>query len=169
MRLKFLKDEDFVNFKEPSMFLGFPECSFKCGVDKCHNLMLRNEPDIEVSKEEICERYLENPITKAFVFGGLEPMDTMLEVISLIDTIRNKYQILDPIVIYTGYYESELVRGYRTGLNYNEILANLWDQLLEYGNLYIKFGRYIEELDSYYNELLGVTLASRNQMVVYYK
>jgi len=33
MKLKFLIDEDFVNYKEPSMFIGFPNCTFKCDID----------------------------------------------------------------------------------------------------------------------------------------
>lgn len=169
MKLKFMIDEDFVNFKEPSMFLGFPECSFKCGEDKCHNVMLRNEPDIEVSKEEICERYLQNPITKAFVFGGLEPFDTPLEVMSLVDTIRYKYEIEDPIIIYTGYTLEEIEEGYRAGKGCSTILAELWQDLLQYGNLYVKFGRYDDTLPSYHNDILGVTLASDNQQVVRFK
>lgn len=169
MNLKFLVEEDFVNFKEPSMFLGFPKCSFKCGKE-CHNILLSKEPDIEISKEELCQRYCDNPITKAFVFGGLEPFDTTLEVISLVDTIRRKFEIQDPIVIYTGYTEDELQRGWRLPADKdNDVLAELWEQLLEYGNLYIKFGRYESNKESYFNELIGVTLASRNQNVVRYK
>ena len=30
MRIKFLVDEDFVNYKKPSMFIGFPNCTWKC-------------------------------------------------------------------------------------------------------------------------------------------
>ena len=30
MRIKFLVDEDFVNYKKPSMFIGFPSCTWKC-------------------------------------------------------------------------------------------------------------------------------------------
>lgn len=169
MKLKFLVDEDFVNFKEPSMFIGFPECSFKCGADKCHNVMLAKEPDIEVSKEEICERYISNPISKAIVFGGLEPFDTTLEVMSLVDTIRYKYEIEDPIVIYTGYTYDEIKKGYREGKGCNKIMAELWQDLLQYGNLYVKFGRYDPSLPSYHNDILGVTLASDNQQVVRFK
>ena len=30
MKLKGLIDEDFVNYKDPSLFLIFPFCTFKC-------------------------------------------------------------------------------------------------------------------------------------------
>ena len=74
----------------------------------CQNSSLARAEDIEISKESICERYIKNKITEAFVFGGLEPFDSFMDLISLIDCIRNKYNIKDDIVIYTGYTKEEL-------------------------------------------------------------
>lgn len=33
MNIKFLIDEDFLNYKKASMFIGFPNCSLKCDKD----------------------------------------------------------------------------------------------------------------------------------------
>lgn len=80
MKLKFLNDVDYINYKKPSMFIGFPKCSFKCGRAICQNAALANEPDIEVSVDEIIDRYLNNPLTEALVIGGLEPFDNWEEL-----------------------------------------------------------------------------------------
>ena len=63
MRLKFLIDEDCVNSKYTSMVLGFSTCSFKCGKSVCQNAKLINEPDILISKEQLCKRYKEGKDT----------------------------------------------------------------------------------------------------------
>jgi hypothetical protein len=52
MKLKGLNDYDICNYKEPSMFLIFPNCSFKCdkecGRPVCQNSALAHEPIIEI-------------------------------------------------------------------------------------------------------------------------
>ena len=102
--------EDFVNYKKPSMFIGFSKCSFKCdkefGSCICQNSSLANSPSIEVSEKKIAERYISNPITSSIVCGGLEPFDTFEELINLITEIRNLTD--DDIVIYTGYKYEEI-------------------------------------------------------------
>jgi methylmalonyl-CoA mutase cobalamin-binding subunit len=59
MEIKFLVDEDFVNYKKPSMFIGFPYCTLKCnkdcGQEVCQNKALLSEPNIEIEVEEIIE------------------------------------------------------------------------------------------------------------------
>ena len=69
LTIKGLVDEDFVNYKKPSMYIAFPNCTFKCDIEAgcsiCQNSSLANEPDIEISEEAIVERYMNNPITKA--------------------------------------------------------------------------------------------------------
>jgi len=75
MKIKGLDECDFVNYKKPSMFIAFNSCTWKCGRADCQNSALALSKDIEISKEEICEKYIKNPITEAFVFGGLEPFD----------------------------------------------------------------------------------------------
>ena len=117
MNLIFLVDEDFVNYKLPSMFVGLPHCTCKCdkeyGKVICQNNPLLNTPTISITKEDLCARYLTNPISQAIVLGGLEPFEDDLDVISFVDCLRNRYNCDDPIVIYTGYTEDELERGWR--------------------------------------------------------
>ena len=151
MKVKQIVDTDFSNYKKPSIFILFPNCSFKCdkenGCMVCQNSSLANQPNIEISYEEILQLYRENPVTKAFVCGGLEPFDSFSELLELVQAIRK--ETLNDIVIYTGYKEEEIVTQ----------LA----QLLQYKNIIIKFGRYIPNCDGHYDEVLGVKLASPNQ------
>ena len=155
MKIKFLIDEDFSNYKTCAMFIGCPYCTFKCekecGIPGiCANSALAKAPIIEVSPIEIAERYMNNPISSAIVFGGLEPMDSLDSLIPLIALFRLYTQ--DPIIIYTGYTESEL--GFEVG------------ELRNYPNIIIKFGRFVPNATSRYDEVLGVTLISDNQYAV---
>lgn len=91
--------------------------------------------------------YLDDGLEEAIVFGGLEPMLQFQELVSFIDKFRKVSE--DDIVIYTGYYKTEIEKEI-------EILK-------KYKNIIIKFGRYIPNRKSKYDEILGVTLASDNQ------
>ena len=152
MKILFLSDYDIVNYKKPSMFIGFPCCTFKCNKEAgkivCQNYQLIKEKSIEISYEEIVKLYLDNPLTSAIVFGGLEPFDSYEDMINLITEFR-KYTY-DDIVIYTGYTEDEL---------YEEI------QYLStsYSNIIIKFGRFIPNQEYHFDPILGVNLISNNQ------
>lgn len=161
MKIKGLVDEDFINYKEPSMFIITSICSFKCdkenGCALCQNSALATQPNIEIDKIEIVKRYLDNPITTAIVLGGLEPFDTPLDIFPLIDCLRRQYNCHDTIVIYTGYTEQEIEEK-----GYLQILKN-------YGNIIIKYGRYIPNQEKHYDEVLGVYLASDNQYARYYE
>ena len=151
MIIKELRDEDFVNYKKPSMFIGFPSCTFKCeaecGVRCCQNSALAQAPNIDVSINTLIERYMDNPITKAIVCGGLEPFDSWDDLQCFILNIR--YWSPDDIVIYTGYKEDEI--------------QDKLEWLQYYGPIIIKFGRYIPNQQPHYDEVLGVKLASNNQ------
>lgn len=153
MKIKNLIEEDFIQYKKPSMFIGFPNCSFKCdyecGEQVCQNSKLANSKSIEISKEELCDRYLKNPLTSAIVLGGLEPFDSKFDLISFIDYFRRQCNCKDDIVIYTGYYPEEI----------KVILTDL----KKYDNIIIKFGRFIPNKNKKYDELLGVNLSSENQ------
>ena len=144
--------EDFVNYKKPSIFIGFPTCTFKCNKDAgkivCQNYQLIKEKQIDISYEEIVKLYLDNPLTSAIVFGGLEPFDSYEDMINLITEFR-KYTY-DDIVIYTGYTEDEL---------YEEI------QYLStsYSNIIIKFGRFTQNTKQHLDPVLGVKLFGDNQ------
>lgn len=166
MKVKNIIDEDFINYKKPSMFILTTKCSMKCNINGnivCQNYDMLKLPDIEIEKETLCERYLNNPITSAIVFGGLEPFDTELDVIPFIDCLRNRYNCDDDIVIYTGYTESELESGYRVSNNYSSVAKNLYNDLKKYKNIIIKFGRYIPSEESHIDDVLGVRLSSNNQ------
>lgn len=155
MRVKFIKDEDFVNFKKPCMFIGTISCTFKCCKEAniscqiCQNYPWSKNPIITIDDDSICRRYLKNPITKGIVFGGLEPMDQFEDVNDVIYKLRNEYECLDPIIIYTGYDKHEI--------------ENQLEILKKYPNIYLKFGRYKPNYNEHYDEVLGVKLVSDNQ------
>lgn len=61
MKLKGLVDEDFVQYKKPSMFVIAPYCTFKCdkeaGCNVCQNSDLAAAPIIEMDDIDIWIRY----------------------------------------------------------------------------------------------------------------
>lgn len=166
MKIKGIADEDFVNYKLPSMFIIAPTCTFKCDKENecqmCQNSHLAREKDIKISKEDLIKRYMSNPITKAIVFGGLEPFDSPMDLLSFVDCARRKFQCDDPIVIYTGYTEDEILSGNFDGANPN-ILKTFISNMLENKNIVIKYGRFRPNQESHYDSVLGVKLASDNQ------
>lgn len=147
--LKGIIDEDFVNYKVPSMSLMFPQCSFKCGEDNCQNRSLKDEPDVSIEIDDLCMRYINNPITEAIVCQGLEPIDSFKELLQFIKTLRYKYHCFDDFVIYTGYSEDE-IQFEITTLRY-------------FPPVIMKFGRYISGDEAHFDDILGVNLISDNQ------
>ena len=151
MKIKGIVFEDFLNYKKPSLFIIFPYCNFKCdkdcGLKVCQNSSLAKEKEIEYSIDKIVNNYIKNDITKAIVCGGLEPMDSFDDLKELVSALRVKTN--DDIVIYTGYREEEI-----------EDKAN---DLKQFANIIIKFGRYIPNDKEYYNDILEINLASKNQ------
>lgn len=153
MLIKGLVEEDFINYKKPSMFIIFPFCSFKCEneakVHCCQNSDLARSPIIEISAENIIERYISNKITKSIVCGGLEPMDSFDDLSQLLYSFRDKSE--DDFVIYTGYTKQECEQ-------------NGWISVLsKVPNVIIKFGRYIPNSTSHYDDILGINLNSEGQ------
>lgn len=154
MRVKGITPEDFVNYKLPSMFISTCYCDWKCctelGLDigVCQNAPLAQSENIDIPYQTIYEQFINNPITKAVVIGGMEPMIQINEVIDLINLFRTNGENC-PFVIYTGYYP-------------NEIPEPL-ERLKQYKNIIVKFGRFVPNEKSIYDEVLGVTLASDNQ------
>lgn len=149
--LKGIIHEDVTQYKVPSMVLLFPYCDFKCERDSnckfCHNSTLTNMPNIKVNIQNIINWFMNNPITSALVLSGLEPLDSFKDVIKFIKEFRNKSEAT--IVIYTGYKESEI--------------PDKINQLAEFTNIIVKFGRFIPNSKSCYDDVLGVVLASDNQ------
>ena len=154
MTIKGIITEDFVNYKLPSLTIEFPYCNFKCdkdaGCNVCQNIPLNQEPNITIEANDLIETYyLNNPITKAIVMQGLEPFDSIGDLVDFISLLRNLYKCDDDVVIYTGYNKHEIS---------SELLL-----LKSYKNIIVKFGRYIPNKESHYDEVLGVSLASPNQ------
>ena len=154
MKIVDIIDEDFVNYKKPSMTVMFPYCSFKCnkecGKEVRHNMHLKDSDVIDMPVDEIVNRYVNNPISEAIVMQGLEPFDSYDELYSLIYKFTEKSD--DDIVIYTGYTEQEIVDKVQ-GLV----------MIIEANHLIIKYGRFIPESQSVLDPVLEVTLSSDNQ------
>lgn len=154
MRVKAIKDEDFVNYKVPCMFISTCFCDWKCCHDAnipeevCQNNELASMRTIDVSADSIYRRYINNPISEAIVIGGLEPIKQFNEIYELIEYFRvNSCE--DNFVIYTGYNKNEITDEIR--------------QLSNFKNIIIKFGRFIPNQEPHYDHVLGVNLISDNQ------
>ena len=170
MKLAFVIAEDFINYKKTSMTIGFPYCSMKCNIDQgrevCQNTSLCGRSPLDLTVDTICERYKDNDISQAIVFQGMEPFDSPFDLISIIDAFRTKYEIEDDIVIYTGYTEDECNGIFNTDkypdVNFSKVQA-AYNQIKNFKNIIVKFGRYIPGDQSHFDEVLGVNLASSNQ------
>lgn len=155
MRVKTIVDEDFVNYKKPAMFIGTISCGGKCCIEAgiplsvCQNDGWRASAPISIDDEQLCLRYLNNPLTKSIVFGGLEPFEQFDELCLFLETLRRYFWCEDDVVIYTGYYPEEI--------------SEQLQQLAPYGNMIVKFGRYIPNRGHRYDDVLGIELASDNQ------
>ena len=152
IKIRGLVDEDFVNYKKPAMFIAFPYCTFKCdtecGYSVCQNSsLIENTNIINIDEQIIIDRYIKNPITHSIVISGLEPFDSFNELVILIKSFREK--TLDDIVIYSGYSKEEI--------------TSYIEELKQFKNIIIKFGRFIPNQEKHYDEVLQVTLASPNQ------
>lgn len=153
MRVTKIIDEDFNNYRKPAMFIGTIKCGGKCCIEAgiplcvCHNDQWRNSDNKDINNIDIIKKYMDNKLTNAIVFGGLEPFEQFDEVKSLVNEFRKVTD--DDIVIYTGYNKDEI-----------ESMVN---ELKEYSNIIIKFGRYLPDDESKFDEVLGVNLASHNQ------
>lgn len=146
MYIKNLMDEDTLYYKNVSMYVGCQSCSSVFGT-------LTDYPDIEISAENLAERYINNNNSSAVVFGGSESFDFIDDIISFIDLIRNKYHNDDNIIIYSDYSEDEIKIKYK----------NYYKALKEYSNIIIKFGRFMPGQDSHMDNILGIRLRSNNQ------
>lgn len=151
MIVKAVKPEWFQDYKIPAMFIAFPSCTFKCekecGKEMCQNSSLVRLPSKNIGISAIVNQYINNPITKAIICGGLEPFDSWFDLQTLISYLR--VHTTDDIVIYTGY-------------NKDELLDKI-PFLKSAKNIVVKFGRYIPNQSPHYDPILGVNLASDNQ------
>ena len=139
------------------MLIATVKCDWKCckeaEIDKsvCQNSSLARQPNIEIPVHKIYERYINNLLSEAIVIAGLEPFLQFNDIKLLIDYFRN-HDCLDDFVIYTGYKAKEI------GEEINE--------LQQYLNIIIKFGRYIPNQNPIFDKVLQVELASNNQYAI---
>lgn len=101
----------------------------------------------EIEIKELIKRFDDNSLSECIIFAGLEPILQFKEIMSFISEFRKKHK--EEIVIYTGYYP-------------NEIKCYI-EELKQFKNIIIKFGRYVQGLESIYDNILGVQLISKNQ------
>lgn len=154
MLVKDIVDENFQDYKRASMFISAVSCDFKCmkelkvDIGICQNMRIVRLPDKRISISNIYRRYMSNPITNSVVIGGLEPMLQFKEVLSLIHYFRIQ-GCNDDFVIYTGYYPYEIEDKVK--------------ELKSFNNIIIKYGRFMPDLDSRYDNILGISLSSKNQ------
>jgi len=154
MKVKTIIEEDFSNYKKPSMLIASICCTWKCckeagiPITVCQNESIASQPDIDIPDEDIFERYKNNPITSAIVIGGLEPILQFSEVYHLLEYFR-EYGCNDDFVIYTGYTPEEI--------SYDISMLKIIP------NVVMKFGRYKPNCKPHYDDVLGVNLISDNQ------
>ncbi len=155
MRVRTIVTEDFTNYKKSSMFIGCVDCDGKCCTDGgfspsvCINNVWHTTKVSTVDDRAVIKKYLSNTITHAIVFGLLEPFLQYEEMKNFIYILRNEFACNDDVVIYTGYKEEEV--------------ADKLYELSRFGNIVIKFGRFIPNQEGRFDEVLGVHLASDNQ------
>ena len=153
MKVRNLIDQDIVNYKKTSMFISVCHCDFKCckqlGLDVCicQNSPIAKSEIFEIQEEKLIKRYLDNELSCSIVFGGLQPFLQFEQVKSFIRKFRQKSD--DEIIIYTGYYKDQI--------------KGQIQQLKNYCNIIIKFGRYIPNGTAHYDQVLGVFLANKQQ------
>lgn len=154
MRVKAIETERFQDYKLPSMFISSCFCSWKCCTEQnldigvCQNAPLAQAENKNIPNEIIFDLFLSNSITQAVVIGGLEPFLQFDEIVSLISYFRTA-SCNAPFVIYTGYYPEEIQDEIKT--------------LQQHTNIIVKFGRFIPNAKSRYDDVLGINLVSDNQ------
>lgn len=155
MIVRTIVDEDFVQYKEPCMYIATAFCNGKCckeagiPLSVCLNDAWRGTATIAMVDEGIIERYLSNSITTTICFAGLEPFEQFDQVYNFIEKLRKDYACNDTVLIYTGYNKEEV--------------AELIEKLKDFDNIIIKFGRFVPDNPGRFDDVLGVHLASDNQ------
>lgn len=154
MKVRDILAEDFVNYKTPSMFIITTTCDWKCCIEAgrdismCQNSGILSTSIKDIPDTLIYDMFINNPISKSIVIGGLEPFLQFDEIVRLIDTFRRVDCNCD-FVIYTGYNRDEIAK---------EISS-----LKAFSNIIVKYGRYIPDSVPRFDDVLKITLASENQ------
>lgn len=158
MIIRALTDEDFVQYKVPSMFIGIGTCNWKCCAEAgipssvCQNSMLAQAKPVYIDDRDLIQRYLSNDITRAIVIGGLEPFSQFSMLLTFLCKLRKDFHCYDPVVIYTGFYPGEIAEQISL-LRYQYAI----------NNLIVKFGRYVPGYEPHVDNVLGVKLANPQQ------
>lgn len=146
---------DFVNYKEPTFIIySGISCTFKCNTDSkinfCQNYDLLNQKVVNYGIKECIKKYASQNFVHTITFQGLEPLDNLKQLLWFIYYFRQAYK--DKIIIWTGYTKEEC-----------EDLIYLIKEKMSWNNIIIKFGRFVPNKESHYDEVLGIKLASPNQ------
>lgn len=151
MRIKEIVDEDFVNYNKPSMLVATCFCDWKCCIEdarcKCQNSEMADAPIVEYEDYKLIQRFLNNQLTEAVVFGGLEPMLQFQELLKFVKLFREKSDA--DVVVYTGYFKEEI--------------EDKVSQLSKFKNIIIKFGRFKCGQKPHLDKILGIYLANDEQ------
>lgn len=147
-------DCDCINNKDITYtILSGYKCTFKCNKEAndtvCHNASLSNNEPIIIEIDKLINRYINQDIAHCITFQGLEPLDSLKELLWFIYKFRKVSD--DKIFIWTGYTKKEC----------KDLIALI--KMMNWGNIVFKFGRYIPGHKPHYDEVLGVNLASDNQ------
>lgn len=149
-----INDCDLINYKEPTfvIYSGIT-CSFKCDLESnnniCQNYHLTKQKIIRYDIDKCIDRFINQDISRSVTIQGLEPLDNLKQLLWFIYYFRKINN--SPIIIWTGYTKEECVD-----------LLFLIDKM-QWKNIIIKFGRFIPDQESHYDEVLGINLASDNQ------
>ena len=151
-----MEENNLNHYYKNGLLIGTVSCSFKClheqnlPITICQNSHIAILPTIEEDIDFIIKKYNNNKLQECVIFAGLEPFDQFQEIYKFIEIFRNSRN--DDIVIYTGYEEKEL----------KDIIL----KLKKYSNIIIKFGRFIKNSEKIFDNVLKVSLASKNQYAI---
>ena len=169
MLLLDVKTDNVTDYKKTSMLIAFPTCSGKC--NNCQNqyLLDRKNETVLSNAEHIVDFYNNLLTHDAIVMAGLEPFDSFMDVLSIVNELGNSVKHDVDIVIYTGYDQGEYID------NFERNLVDTFKHAVESNNhiksLIVKIGRYDEDYsieDGWFNKSLGVNLATTNQFTLTY-
>ena len=143
--------EVFQDYKKSAVLFSMCYCDWKCckeaGIDVCHNLPIAKQENVKLTFSDALS-IVNNSVTDAVLFGGLEPLLQSEEVTHLIRYFR-EHGVKKDIVVYTGYYIEEIDKDVLESLTQCHVI--------------LKCGRFIPNRPSKFDDVLGVTLASDNQ------
>ena len=145
---------DFINNKKITFnILAGISCTFKCceaNPELCHNYHLINETPIKRNIHKVIELYKSQQLSQNITFqGGLEVLDNIKQLLWFIYFFR--LDCKDDIFIWTGYTKREC-----------DTFIKLV-HMMEWENIYIKFGRFIPNNTPHFDNVIGVNLISYNQ------